>query len=138
MAARLLGSELGLDPGKRLRASPFLPWPVMGMMWGDLSGGYAHVPPVPLLLALSGIQWGGEKRYSPWRTTVVYSQDGHPRAAGQKVGAWIFSWRQALAQRHGRQSHTGTATTETSPGDILQEGERCPKVPLSKNINVQF
>lgn len=56
MVARLLGRAVGLDPGKRLRASRHVPpWPTTGMMRGDPSGGRARVSPVLLLPALFGI-----------------------------------------------------------------------------------
>ena len=66
----------------------------------------------------------------PRGTRVACSWGEGPRAAGQKVGTWIIPWRQALAWRHGPQSHAEPSYDKYFTGRLPPGWGKRPKVPF--------
>lgn len=84
-----------------------------------------------LLPPLSSTQQGGREREPSMGDQTRLQPGGGPRAAGQKVSTWITSGRQALAQRHGPQSHAEHGHDKYFTGRPSRRGEEYPKLPLS-------
>lgn len=70
------------------------------------------------------------RRGVPSGTRVACSWGEGPRAAGQKVGTWIIPWRQALAWRHGPQSHAEPSYDKYFTGRLPPGWGERPKGPF--------